>query len=36
MKYTFIRAHQTEFHVRATYWVLRVHFGGFYAWLKEP
>jgi putative transposase len=36
MKYAFIRAHQTEFHVRAMCRVLRVHFSGFYAWLKEP
>ncbi len=32
MKYAFIRAHQTEFHVRAMCRVLRVHFSGFYAW----
>jgi putative transposase len=36
MKYAFIRAHQTEFGVRAMCRVLRVHFSGFYAWLKEP
>ena len=36
MKYAFIRAHQTEFRVRAMCRVLRVHFSGFYAWLKEP
>ena len=36
MKYVFIRAHQTEFGVRAMCRVLRVHFSGFYAWLKEP
>lgn len=30
MKYSFIRAHQTEFHVRAMSRVLRVHFSGFY------
>jgi putative transposase len=36
MKYALIRAHQTEFHVRAMCRVLRVHFSGFYAWLKEP
>jgi putative transposase len=35
-KYAFIRAHQTEFGVRAMCRVLRVHFSGFYAWLKEP
>ena len=31
MKYAFIRAHQTEFGVRAMCRVLRVHFSGFYA-----
>lgn len=36
MKYAFIRAHQAEFGVRAMCRVLRVHFSGFYAWLKEP
>jgi putative transposase len=36
MKYAFIRAHQAEFRVRAMCRVLRVHFSGFYAWLKEP
>lgn len=36
MKYVFIRAHQTEFGVRAMCRVLQVHFSGFYAWLKEP
>ena len=36
MKYAFIRAHQVEFGVRAMCRVLRVHFSGFYAWLKEP
>lgn len=36
MKYAFIRAHQTEFGVRAMCRVLRVHFSGFHAWLKEP
>jgi putative transposase len=36
MKYAFIRAHQTEFGIRAMCRVLRVHFSGFYAWLKEP
>lgn len=35
MKYVFIRAHQAEFGVRAMCRVLRVHFSGFYAWLKE-
>ena len=36
MKYAFIRVHQTEFGVRAMCRVLRVHFSGFYAWLKKP
>ena len=36
MKYAFIRAHREEFGVRAMCRVLRVHFSGFYAWLKEP
>ncbi|MFZ7094264.1 IS3 family transposase [Primorskyibacter sp. 2E233] len=36
MKYAFIRAHREEFSVRAMCRVLRVHFSGFYAWLKEP
>ena len=36
MKYAFIRAHRTEFGVRAMCRVLRVHFSGFYAWLEEP
>lgn len=36
MKYAFIRAHRAEFGVRAMCRVLRVHFSGFYAWLKEP
>ena len=36
MKYAFIRAHQDKFGVRAMCRVLRVHFSGFYAWLKEP
>ena len=36
MKYVFILAHRTEFGVRAMCRVLRVHFSGFYAWLKEP
>ena len=36
MKYAFIRAHQAEFGVKAMCRVLRVHFSGFYAWLKEP
>jgi putative transposase len=36
MKYAFIRAHHAEFGVRAMCRVPRVHFSGFYAWLKEP
>lgn len=36
MKYAFIRAHRDEFGVRAMCRVLKVHFSGFYAWLKEP
>ncbi|MCB1328002.1 MAG: IS3 family transposase [Maritimibacter sp.] len=36
MKYAFIRAHRAEFSIRAMCRVLRVHFSGFYAWLKEP
>lgn len=36
MKYAFIEAHRAEFSVRAMCRVLRVHFSGFYAWLKEP
>ena len=36
MKYAFIRAHQAEFGVRAMCRVLRVHFRGCYAGLKEP
>ena len=36
MKYAFIRAHREEFGVRAMCRVLRLHFSGFYAWLKEP
>lgn len=35
MKYAFIPAHQTEFHVRVMCRVPRVYFCGFYAWLKE-
>ena len=31
-----MKAHQAEFRVRAMCRVLRVHFSGFYAWLKEP
>lgn len=36
MKYAFIRAHRAEFSIRAMCRVLRVHFSGFYAWLREP
>ena len=36
MKYAFIRAHRREFQLRSMCRVLRVHFSGFYAWLKEP
>ena len=36
MKYAFMQAHRAEFGVRAMCRVLRVHFSGFYAWLKEP
>ncbi|WP_300519031.1 IS3 family transposase [Aliiroseovarius sp.] len=36
MKYAFIREHRGEFSIRAMCRVLRVHFSGFYAWVKEP
>lgn len=36
MRYAFIRAHRTEFSIRAMCRVLRVHFSGFYSWLKAP
>lgn len=36
MKYAFIRAHRAEFGVRAMCRLLRFHFSGFCAWLKEP
>ncbi|MEJ2020259.1 MAG: IS3 family transposase, partial [Maritimibacter sp.] len=36
VKYAFISAHREQFRVRAMCRVLRVHFSGFYAWLKEP
>ena len=36
MKYAFVRAHRGEFGVRTMCGVLRVHFSGFYAWLKNP
>jgi len=34
VKYAFIKAHRSEFSVRAMCRVLGVHFSGFYAWLK--
>lgn len=36
MKYAFIEAHRVRFSVRAMCRALKVHFSGFYAWLKEP
>lgn len=36
MKYAFIRAHREEFGIRAMCRVLRVHFSGFHAWVKDP
>lgn len=36
MKYAFISRHRGQFHVRSMCRVLRVHFSGFYAWLKNP
>ena len=36
MKYAFISTHRGQFHVRSMCRVLRVHFSGFYAWLKNP
>lgn len=36
MKYAFIRDHCSEFSVRAMCRVFKVHFSGFYAWLKKP
>jgi putative transposase len=35
-KYAFIPAHREEFGIRAMCRVLRVHFSGFYGWLKKP
>lgn len=34
MKYAFIGAHCDELSIRAMSRVLRVHFKGFYAWVK--
>ena len=36
MRYAFIDGHRTEFAVRPMCRMLRVHFSGFYAWLKNP
>ena len=36
MKYAFIDDHRIEFSVRSQCRMLRVHFSGFYAWLKTP
>ncbi len=36
MKHAFMRAHREEFAIRAMCRVLRVHFSGVHAWLKEP
>ncbi|SFC26539.1 hypothetical protein [Tropicimonas isoalkanivorans] len=36
MKFAFIRAHRVEFGIRGMCRVLRGHFFGFYAWLKDP
>ncbi len=36
MKYAFISAHREQFRIRTMCRVLRVHFSGFYAWVKEP
>ena len=36
MRYAFIEANRSEFSVRAMCRMLRVHFSGFYAWLKQP
>ena len=35
MRYAFIEAHRAEFSIRAMCRMLRVHFSGFYAWLKN-
>ncbi len=36
MKYAFIRDHCAEFSIRAMCRILKVHFSGFYSWLKKP
>jgi len=36
VRYAFIEAHRAEFSVRPMCRMLRVHFSGFYAWLKKP
>ena len=36
MRYAFIDGHRAEFAVRPMCRMLRVHFSGFYAWLKNP
>ena len=36
MKYAFIQAHRTEFHLTSMCRVLKVHRSGYYAWLHEP
>lgn len=36
MRYAFIEAHRSEFSIRAMCRMLRVHFSGFYSWLKQP
>ena len=36
MKYAFIQEHRAEFGIRAMCRMLRVHFSGFYAWLRNP
>jgi len=35
VRYAFIEAHRLEFSIRAMCRVLKVHFSGFYTWLKE-
>jgi len=36
VRYAFIDGHRAEFAVRPMCRMLRVHFSGFYAWLKNP